>query len=152
MPAALRCDQRPGDLAGGNKIHCVTVSRWVREVAGLLAACTPHRERALKKIARAGGGVALLVGTLIRTRRRAGKEKGMNYSGNRKCHGRLVIALIDDRGRLPWVSGARPGRTSDITACRHGKLTAECGRPALAPSPTLASPGSTTAVPTPTRQ
>jgi hypothetical protein len=35
-----------------------------------------------------------------------------------------VIALTDDRGRLLWVSAARPGRTSEITACRHDHLTA----------------------------
>jgi hypothetical protein len=43
----------------------------------------------------------------------------------RKCHGLLVIALTDDRGRLLWVSTARPGRTSEITACRHDQLTAK---------------------------
>jgi hypothetical protein len=41
-----------------------------------------------------------------------------------KCHGLLVIALTDDKGRLVWVSAVRPGRTSEITACRHDKLTA----------------------------
>ncbi|MDF3294349.1 transposase family protein [Streptomyces sp. RB6PN23] len=35
----------------------------------------------------------------------------------------LVIALTDDRGRLVWISAARPGRTSEITVCRHDKLT-----------------------------
>lgn len=36
----------------------------------------------------------------------------------------LVIALTDDRGRLLWASAARPGRTSEITACRYDRLTA----------------------------
>ncbi|WP_369354910.1 L-histidine N(alpha)-methyltransferase [Streptomyces sp. cg2] len=31
--AVLRCDQRPGDLAGGNGVHRTTVTRWVREVS-----------------------------------------------------------------------------------------------------------------------
>jgi hypothetical protein len=53
--AVLRCDQRPGDLAGGNGIHRTTVTRWVREVVGLLAARAPRLDRALKKIARKGG-------------------------------------------------------------------------------------------------
>ncbi|WP_238545288.1 transposase family protein [Streptomyces bingchenggensis] len=44
--------------------------------------------------------------------------------GKHKCHGLLVIALTDDRGRLLWVSATRPGRTSEITACRHDELTA----------------------------
>ncbi|WP_386336656.1 hypothetical protein [Streptomyces xiangluensis] len=35
----------------------------------------------------------------------------------------LVIALTDDKGRLLWVSAARLGRTSEITACRHDQLT-----------------------------
>ncbi|MEV6957201.1 transposase family protein, partial [Streptomyces sp. NPDC051183] len=62
---------------------------------------------------------------MIRTRRRTGAENRKNYSGKNKCHGLLVIALTDDRGRLLWVSAARPGRTSEITACRHDKLTAQ---------------------------
>lgn len=36
-----------------------------------------------------------------------------------------MIALSDDKGRLLWVSAARPGRTSEITACRHDQLTAK---------------------------
>ncbi|MFB7248971.1 transposase family protein [Streptomyces populi] len=47
------------------------------------------------------------------------------HSGKHKCHGLLVIALTDDRGRLLWVSATWPGRTSEITACRHDKLTAK---------------------------
>ncbi|EGX57737.1 transposase IS4 family protein [Streptomyces zinciresistens K42] len=121
--AVLRCDQRPGDLAGGNGVHRTTVTRWVREVVGLLAARAPRLDRALKKIARMGGGIVLLDGSVIRTRRRTGKENRKNYSGKNKCHGLLVIALTDDRGRLLWISAARPGRTSEITACRHEKLT-----------------------------
>ncbi|MEV3915132.1 transposase family protein [Streptomyces canus] len=123
--AVLRCDQRPGDLAGGNGIHRTTVARWVWEVVGLLAARAPRLERALKKIARTGGGVVLLDGTLIRTRRRTGTQNRKNYSGKSKCHALLVIALTDDRGRLLWASAARPGRTSEITACRHDQLTAK---------------------------
>ncbi|WUO68870.1 hypothetical protein OHT68_01560 [Streptomyces canus] len=82
VPAVLRCAQRPGDPAGGNAIHRTTVARWVREVVGLLAARAPRLERALKKIARTGGGVVLLDGTLIRTRRRTGTQNRKNYSAN----------------------------------------------------------------------
>lgn len=98
------------------------MSRWVREVVGLLAASAPCLDRALKKITRKGGGIVLLDGMLIRTRRRTGAENRKNYSGKLKCHGLLVIALTDDRGRLLWVSAARPGRTSEITACRQDQL------------------------------
>ncbi|MGW5498686.1 transposase family protein [Streptomyces olivaceoviridis] len=61
---------------------------------------------------------------MIRTHRRTGTENRKYYSGKHKCHGLLMIALNDDKGRLVWVSAVRPGRTSEITACRHGKLTA----------------------------
>ncbi|WAX76412.1 hypothetical protein [Streptomyces sp. KMM 9044] len=72
--AVLRCDQRPGDLAGGNGVHRTTVTRWVREVVGLPAARAPRLDRALKKIARKGGGIVLLDGSPIRTRRRTGTD------------------------------------------------------------------------------
>lgn len=72
--AVLRCDQRPGDLAGGNGVHRTTVTRWVREVVGLLAARAPRLDRALKKIARMGGGIVLLDGSVIRTRCRTGED------------------------------------------------------------------------------
>ncbi|MCX4411389.1 transposase family protein [Streptomyces sp. NBC_00268] len=52
----LRCDQRPGDLAGGNGIHRTTVARWIKEVVGLRAARAPRLDRALKKITQTGGG------------------------------------------------------------------------------------------------
>ncbi|WP_327270382.1 transposase [Streptomyces sp. NBC_01218] len=63
-------------------------------------------------------------GTLIRTRRRTGTENRKNYSGKHQCHGLLVIALTDGRRRLVRVSVVRPGRSSEITACRHDGLTA----------------------------
>ena len=130
MPAVLRCDQRSGDLAGGNGIHRTTVTRWGREAVGLLAARAPRLDRALKKIARTGGGVVLLDGSLIRTRRLTSTANRKHDPGKHKCHGLLVIALTDDKGRLIWVSAARPGRTSEITACRHDKLTVPSGLPA----------------------
>ncbi|MFZ4151564.1 transposase family protein [Streptomyces pseudogriseolus] len=123
MLAVLRCDQWPGDLAGGNGIHRTTVTRWAWEAVGLLAAHAPRPGAGLKKIARTGGGVVLLDGSAIRTRRRIGKENRRNCSGKNKCHGLLVIALTDDRGRLLWISAARLGRTWEISACRHDKLT-----------------------------
>ncbi|MGW0656586.1 hypothetical protein ACWD4T_49035 [Streptomyces umbrinus] len=81
MLAVLRCDQRPGDLADGNGIHRTTVTRWVGEVVGLLAARAPRLDRTLKKITRTGGGVVLLDGSLIRTRRRTGTVNRKSYSG-----------------------------------------------------------------------
>mgnify|MGYP001042690162 FL=1 len=89
---------------------------------------------------------------MIRTRRRTGAENRENYSGKNKCHGLLVIALTDEQGRLLWVSATRPGRTSEITACRHDKLTAHLRATGLGPSPIWASSDSTTAARTPTRR
>jgi hypothetical protein len=74
------------------------VRRWVLEVLGLLAARAPRLDRALKKIARRGGAVVLLDGTLVRTRRRTGTDNRKNYSGKHKAHGLLFLALTDEMG------------------------------------------------------
>jgi hypothetical protein len=120
--AVLRHDQRLADMAGGNNISPATVRRWVMEVIGLLAARAQRLDRALKKLTRKGGHVVLIDGTLIRTRRRTGKDNRRNYSGKHKAHGLLFLALTDDRGRLLWISAARPGRSSEITTARCNKL------------------------------
>ncbi|MCX4681122.1 hypothetical protein OG413_38625 [Streptomyces sp. NBC_01433] len=138
----------PGTWPTATGSAAPTVARWVREVVGLLAARAPCLDRALKKIAPTGGGFVLLDGSLIRTRRRTGKDNRKNYSGRSECPGLLVIALTDDRGRLLWVSAARPRRTSEVTACRHDQLTAKLRAAGLVPSPTWASSDSTTLIPT----
>lgn len=123
--AHLRHDQRLSDLAGGNGVSASTVRRWVLEVIKLLAAKAPRLERALGKIARSGGEAVLIDGTLVRTRRRTGKANRKNYSGKHKVHGLLFLAVTDDRGNLLWISAAKPGRASDITAARHNHITAK---------------------------
>jgi hypothetical protein len=122
--AVLRHDQRLSDMAGGNGISASTVRRWLLEVIELLAARAPRLDRALKKIARKGGVVVLLDGTLVRTRRRTGDENRPNYSGKHKAHGLLFLALTDEKGNLVWISAAKPGRSSEITTARHNKITA----------------------------
>lgn len=133
--AVLRHDQRLADMAGGNGVGESTVRRWVKEVVKLLAARSPRLDRALKKIARSGGVVVLLDGTLIRTHRRTGKDDRKNYSGKHKAHGLLFLALTDEKGNLIWISAAKPGRSSEITTARHNKITEhlrEAGLGALA--------------------
>lgn len=133
--AVLRHDQRLADMAGGNDVSASTVRRWVLEVIGLLSSRAPRLHRALKKIARSGGVVVLLDGTLVRTRRRTGTDNRKNFSGKHKAHGLLFLALTDEKGNLIWISAARPGRSSEITTARHNKLTAhlrEAGLGALA--------------------
>lgn len=103
--AVLRHDQRLADMAGGNGVGESTVRRWVKEVVQLLAARAPRLDRALKKIARGGGVVVLLDGTLIRTRRRTGKDDRKNYSGKHKAHPCLSTRwqanpVHDDRFRM----------------------------------------------------
>ncbi|MFE4413097.1 transposase family protein [Streptomyces sp. NPDC056821] len=120
--AVLRHDQRLADMAGGNRISATTVRRWVMEVIELLAARAPRLDRALKKVTRKGGHVVLVDGTLIRTRRRTGADNRRNYSGKHKTLGPLFLALTDDKGRLLWLSAARPGRSSEITTARYNKL------------------------------
>lgn len=122
--AVLRHDQRLADIAGGNQISASTVRRWVLEVIDLLAARAPRLDRVLKKIAKQGGEVVLLDGTLVRTRRRTGADNRKNYSGKHKVHGLLVLALTDRKGNLLWMSAARPGRSSEITTARHNKICA----------------------------
>ena len=120
--AVLRHDQRAADLAGGNDISATTIRRWTREVIDLLAAKAPRLDRALAKIARRGGQVILIDGTLIPTHRRTGAANRPNYSGKHKRHGLHFLALTDENGRLIWISAARPGRTHDITAARHDHI------------------------------
>jgi ketosteroid isomerase-like protein len=113
------------DMAGGNGVSASTVRRWLLEVLDLLSARAARLDRALKKIARKGGVVVLLDGTLVRTRRRTGEENRPNYSGKHKAHGLLFLALTDERGNLVWISAAKPGRSSEITTARHNKITAK---------------------------
>jgi hypothetical protein len=122
--AVLRHDQRAADLAGGNDISATTTRRWTNEVIGLLAVRAPRLDRALRKIAKRGGEVVLIDGTLIPTRRRTGKANRPNYSGKHHRHGLHFLALTDERGRLIWISAARPGRTHDATAARHDHIVA----------------------------
>src|SRR6185437_6722710 len=64
----------------------------------------------------------LLDGTLIPTRRRPGTANRANYNGKHKKHGLLFLALTDERGNLIWISPARRGAASEITAARHDHL------------------------------
>ncbi|MER8062807.1 transposase family protein [Streptomyces sp. NPDC094022] len=122
--AVLRHDQRMADMAGGNNVSESTVRRWRDELIALLAAQAPRLDRALKKVARQGGEVVLIDGTLITTQRRTGKADRRNYSGKHHRHGLHFLALTDERGRLIWISAARPGRTHDNTAARHDHILA----------------------------
>ncbi|MGW1399859.1 transposase family protein [Streptomyces sp. NPDC002405] len=58
------------------------------------------------------------------TQRRTGNANRPNYSGKHHRHGLHVLALTDDKGRLIWISAARPGRTHDITAARRDHILA----------------------------
>jgi DDE superfamily endonuclease len=120
--AMLRHDQRVLDLAGGNNVPESTLRRWRDEMVGLLAAKAPRLDRALKRIAKRGGEVVLVDGTLIPTQRRTGSEDRRNYSGKHHRHGLHFLALTDERGRLIWISAARQGRTHDAKAARHDHI------------------------------
>ncbi|MFF5009853.1 transposase family protein [Streptomyces phaeochromogenes] len=47
-----------------------------------------------------------------------------NYSGKHHHHGLHFLALTDERGRLIWISAARPSRTHDNTAARQDHVLA----------------------------
>ena len=68
--------------------------------------------------------MVLIDGTLIRTQRRTGRADRRNYSGKHRSHGLHFLALTDEKGRLIWISAARPGRTHDNTAARHDHILA----------------------------
>ncbi|WP_328691031.1 transposase family protein [Streptomyces caniferus] len=118
--AVLRHDQRLADMAGGNNVSESTVPRWRDELITLFAAQAPRLDRALNQ----GGEVVLIDGTLIATMRHTGKADRRNYSGKHHRHGLHFLALTDERGRLIWISAARPGRTHDNTAARHDRILA----------------------------
>ncbi|ANZ14787.1 IS5/IS1182 family transposase [Streptomyces noursei] len=102
---------------------------------GLLAVRAPRLERVLAKIARSGGSVVLIDGSLSPTQRRAGVAMRRRWSAKHKRHGLLVIGLSDLHGRLLWISMARPAHSSEITACRYDRLTGllrEAGLAAIA--------------------
>jgi len=119
--ATLRHDHRLADMAGGNGVSASTVSRWTWDIIGLLAARAPRLDRALAAISRQGGEAVPLDGTLIPTRRRSGAANRSNYNGKHKKHGLLFPALTDQAGNLIWISCARRGAASEITA-RHDHL------------------------------
>ncbi|MFF1361033.1 transposase family protein [Streptomyces sp. NPDC058297] len=120
--ALLRHDQRVFDLAGGNAISETTLRRWRDELLRLLAAQAPRLPRVLRKIARRGGEAVLIDGTLIPTQRRSGASNRKNYSGKHRRHGLHFLALTDEKGRLLWISAARPGSTHDTTAARRDHI------------------------------
>jgi hypothetical protein len=122
--ALLRHDQRAADLAGGYGVAESAIRRWRDEIVALLAAKAPRLDRALRKIAARAGEMVLIDGTLVATRRRTGRDNRPNYSGKHLRHGLHFLALTDERGRLIWISAARPGRTHDITAARHDRILA----------------------------
>ncbi|WP_234441031.1 transposase family protein, partial [Streptomyces scabiei] len=136
--AVLRHDQRLADMAGGNNVAESTVRRWRDEMIHLLAARAPRLDRALKKIAKRGGKVVLVDGTLIPTQRRTGRDNRKNFSGKHHRHGLHFLALTDEKGRLIWISAARPGRTHDATAARHDQLVNHLKAAGLRSIPPLA--------------
>lgn len=64
----------------------------------------------------------LLDGTLISTCRRSGTANRSNYNGKHKKHGLLFLALTDQAGNLIWISSARRGAASEITAARQDQI------------------------------
>ncbi|WP_251060825.1 transposase family protein [Streptomyces sp. ISL-100] len=136
-------------MAGGNNVSESTVRRWRDELIALLAARAPRLDRALKKVARRGGEVVLIDGTLIPTQRRTGRADRRNYSGKHRSHGLHFLTLTDERGRLIWISAARRGDTHDITVPATTTFWPTCAPPVSVTSRTSASAAWTTTYATP---
>lgn len=138
--AGLRHDQRLSDIAGANDVSASTVRRWLLEVLGLLAARAPRLDRALKKIARKGGVVVLLDGTLVRTRRRTGDANPAELLGQTQGP-RPAVPRPDRRARQPGVDlGGEAGALLGDHHCppQQDHRPPEGGRPGGC-SPTSAS-------------
>ncbi|MFD8510854.1 transposase family protein [Streptomyces antimycoticus] len=88
-------------------------------------------DRALKKATEQSGELALINGPLIPTQHRTGKADRRNYCGKHHHRGLHFLALTDERGRLIWISVARPGRTHDNTAAHHDHILAHLRAPGL---------------------
>ncbi|GAA2651294.1 hypothetical protein GCM10010400_03250 [Streptomyces aculeolatus] len=84
-------------MAGGNDISATTVRRWRDELIALLAAKAPRLDRALKKIAKRGGEVVLIDGTLIPTQRRTGKANEHGFAHLKNW--RILTKLRTDPAR-----------------------------------------------------
>lgn len=114
-------------MAGGNDISATTIWRWRwrwRRADTPAGRDGPSPGPRPEEVARRGGEVVLIDGTLIPTQRRTGETNRPNYSGKHRRHGLHVLVLTDERGRLVWISAARPGRTHDITAARRDRILA----------------------------
>jgi hypothetical protein len=131
--ATLRHDRRLAGMAGGNGVSASTISRRTREVIGLLAARAPRLDRAPAKVRKQGGEAGLLDGTLIPARRRSGTANRRNCNGKHKKHGLLFLALTGEAGNLIWISPARRGAASEITAAARAARPARPDPPAHHP-------------------
>lgn len=100
-------DADPAPRAGRGGDHCPQLALRADQP---LAAQAPRLDRALKKVARQGGEVVLIDGTLIPTQRRTGTANRRNHSGKHHHHGLHFLVLTDEKSHLIWISAARPGR------------------------------------------
>ncbi|MFD7407800.1 hypothetical protein ACFV7R_35245 [Streptomyces sp. NPDC059866] len=123
--AAPRHDQRLADLAGGNSVSRTTVDRWLKEMIGLLAARAPRLEQVLARIARSGGSVVLLDGSLIPTQRRAGIPAGVGAGGPQPARDRpLTDGLHHRQAPTTSTSTASPAHATPV-ACTFRLNTAQ---------------------------
>ncbi|WHX15758.1 transposase family protein [Streptomyces malaysiensis subsp. malaysiensis] len=118
------CANRRTAASPHANVSAATVRRWRDELIALLAAQAPRLDRALKKVAKRGGEVVLIDGPVIPTQRRTGKADRPNYSGKHHHHRLHFLPLTDEKGRLIWISAARPGHTHNVTAARHDHVLA----------------------------
>ncbi|MFI1168540.1 transposase family protein [Streptomyces sp. NPDC020801] len=124
--AVLRHDQRLADMAGGQR-HLRHHSPPLARRADRPAAKAPRLDRALKKIARRGGEVVLIDGTLIPIQHRtAPHRQGEPPKLLRQTPPPRPARPRPDRRARPddLDMAARPGHTHDITAARRDRILA----------------------------
>lgn len=147
--AVLRHDQRLADMAGGNNVSESTVRRWRDELIALLAAQAPRLDRALKKVARQGGEVVLIDGTVIATLA-PHRESRPAQLLRQTPPARLALPRPDRRAGPPDLDIRRPARLHPRQHRRPPTTSwPTCAPPASGPWRTWASAAWTTAYSTP---
>lgn len=112
-------------LAAGFGIGVATVCRYIHEAITVLASLARSLQTALWHAGTRGSNYLVLDGTLVAMNRLRAFDRWY-YSEKHRHHGLNHQGLIDDTGRLIWVSDGLPGSVHDLTAARTHQVLSTC--------------------------